>query len=77
MTILFAIIALVLLLAMACGQLRVAYRAINHEKVGYGRFTYKRSEAPLGFWIMAAAEWLGYYLMFALLFAVLTAVLLS
>ena len=58
-TILFAILGLALLIAMAAGQFRVAYRAINYGKAGIGRFTYKRAEKPRGFWMAVVLEWLG------------------
>ena len=72
MTILFVILAFALLLAMAGGQLRVAYRAIHHGKAGVGRFTYRRVEAPLQFWLMAVAEWLGFALLFVYGLALVT-----
>jgi hypothetical protein len=62
--ILFTALAFVLLIAMAAGQFRVAYRAINHGKAGFGRFIYKRADAPRAFWIAVVAEWLGFALIF-------------
>lgn len=64
MTILFTILALALLLAMAAGQFRVAYRAISLGEAGFGQFTYKRADEPRVFFLAAIAEWLGFALVF-------------
>ena len=71
----FVSLALALVLAMAAGQFRVAYRAVKHGKVGIGRFTYTRAVSPLGFWVMAALEWLGFGVVFVYLLAFVTRLL--
>jgi hypothetical protein len=76
-TILFAVLALALVTAMAAGQFRVAYRAINDGKAGFGRFTYKRTEKPLSFWIAVFVEWLGFSLAFVYLLALVAGLLFS
>ena len=76
-TTLFAILALALLIAMAAGQFRVAYRAINHGEAGIGRFTYKRIEKPRGFWMAVVLEWLGFGLAFVYLLALVAGLLFS
>ena len=75
MTVLFTVLALALLLAMAAGQFRVAYRAINLGEAGFGRFTYKRADAPRAFLLVAVAEWLGFALVFVYGLLVVTKVL--
>lgn len=73
--VLFAGLALALILAMVAGQFRVAYRAINDGKAGIGRFTYARTESPLGFWVMAALECLGCAVAVAYLLALIATLL--
>ena len=73
---LFTVLAFAILIAMAVGQYRVAYRAINHGKAGFRRFTYIRAEAPIKFWAMVVLEWIGFAVIFAYLLALIAAVLL-
>jgi hypothetical protein len=74
--VLFTALGLALVIAMAAGQFRVAYRAINHGKAGLGKFTYSRSERPFAFWTVLVIEWLGFALIFAYLLALMSALLL-